>query len=74
MSAPARSVGFRLLFVLVASHLLAPPAAHAYIDPLSGSVLLQALIAGVLGAIVSIKQVGTAVRAFFARIRTRLFG
>lgn len=62
------------MFVLVASHLLAPPAAHAYIDPLSGSVLLQALIAGVLGALVSIKQVSTAVRLFFARIRTRLFG
>jgi hypothetical protein len=74
MNTPARSVGLRLLFVLVVSHLLAPPAAHAYIDPLSGSVLLQALIAGVLGAIVSIKQVGTAVRLFFARIRTRLFG
>ncbi len=74
MITSARSVGLRLLFVLVASHLLAPPAAHAYIDPLSGSVLLQALIAGVLGALVSIKQVSTAVRLFFARIRTRLFG
>ena len=62
------------MFVLVASHLLAPPMAHAYIDPLSGSVLIQALIAGLLGALVSIKQVGTAVRAFFAMIRTRLFG
>lgn len=74
MSTPARPVGYRLLFILLSSHLLAPPTAHAYIDPLSGSVLLQALIAGVLGAIVSIKQVGTSVRTFFARIRTRLFG
>ena len=74
MSISARTVGFRVLFVLVASHLPAPPAAQAYIDPLSGSVRLQALIASVLGALVSIKQVSTAVRLFFARIRTRLFG
>ena len=38
------------------------------------SGLVAAAIGGVLGAIVSIKQVGTAVRLFFARIRTRLFG
>ncbi len=64
----------RLLLALVVSHLLAPPAAHAYIDPLSGSVLLQALIAGALGALLSIKKVGFAVKAFFARLKKRITG
>lgn len=74
MSTPARSAGLRLLFVLVASHLIAPPAAHAYIDPLSGSILLQALVAGALGALLTFKRAGFAVREFFARIKKRLTG
>lgn len=43
----------------------------AYLDPVSGSVILQALIAGVLGAILSIKRVGWTVRDLFARLFRR---
>jgi hypothetical protein len=74
MPLTARSLANRLMFVLVASHLLAPTAAHAYIDPISGSILLQALVAGALGALLSIKRVGFAVRAFFSRVKKRLTG
>lgn len=74
MTLPTLTPAARLAVVLVASHLLAPPAAHAYIDPLSGSVLLQALIAGALGALLSIKRVGFAVREFFSRVKKRITG
>lgn len=74
MELPSRSPALRLAFILVASHLIAPPAAHAYIDPLSGSIIIQALVAGALGALLSIKRVGFAVREFFARIKKRLTG
>lgn len=45
-----------------------PDVTYAYLDPISGSVILQALIAGVLGAILSIKRVSWAIRDFFARL------
>lgn len=44
---------------------------YAYLDPISGSVILQALIAGALGAILSIKKVSWAVHDFFARLFRR---
>jgi hypothetical protein len=74
MQPTPRTLATRVLIVLVASHLLAPPMALAYIDPISGSVILQALIAGALGALLSIKRVGFAVRAFFAQLKKRLTG
>jgi len=51
-----RRAALRVLLVLVATHVIAPPMALAYIDPLSGSVLLQALVAGVLGALLALGQ------------------
>jgi hypothetical protein len=35
---------------------LLPRTAHAYVDPTSGSIVLQVALAGILGAIVTIKQ------------------
>ncbi len=64
----------RLLTALVAAHVLTPSLAHAYIDPVSGSVILQALLAGALGALLSIKRVGFAVRTFFSRVWKRIHG
>lgn len=64
----------RLLGALVLAHVLVPPAAHAYIDPISGSVILQALLAGALGALLGIKRVGFAVREFFSRVWKRIHG
>ena len=42
--------------------LLCPATAHAYLDPGSGSLLLQGLIAGLLGALM-------AIRIYFAKIK-----
>ena len=64
----------RLLVALVLAHVLTPSMAHAYIDPISGSVILQALLAGALGALLSIKRVGFAVREFFSRVWKRIHG
>lgn len=48
--------------------LVVPPRAHAYLDPGTGSFVLQALIAGLLGALLALKlywkQVKKAVRTF----------
>ena len=56
----------RLLFAFFLASMLAPSSVHAmalaYIDPLSGSVLLQVIVAGVLGAIFSTKT-------FLAKVR-----
>lgn len=48
-----------------------PELTYAYLDPISGSVILQAVIAGVLGAVLSIKKVSWAIRDFFARLFRR---
>lgn len=69
----------RLLSALLLASVLAPGAVHAmalaYIDPLSGSVLLQVIAAGVLGAIFTTKsflvRVRGAARAAWAKITRR---
>jgi hypothetical protein len=35
---------------------IAPPAAHAYIDPMSGSIVFQVVVAGILGALLTIRR------------------
>jgi len=69
---------FRILRVLVllgAISLGAPPAAHAYIDPLSGSLVFQVLVAGVLGALLTVRRwwagVFRVVRTLFTRVAGR---
>lgn len=47
--------------------LLFPPPTYAYIDPGTGSYLVQVVIAGLLGVLVSLK-------IYWARIRTFLKG
>jgi hypothetical protein len=64
----------RLLAALALTHLLMPSAAHAYIDPISGSVFLQALIAVGLGGLLSIKRVSFAISEFFSRVWKRIAG
>jgi hypothetical protein len=50
-----------MFFILVAD-------AHAYIDPGSGSLLLQMLVAGVVGAIFYLKKYFSLAISFFSRI------
>lgn len=74
-----RSSVLRLLFAMLLASVLAPGAVHAmalaYIDPLSGSVLLQVIAAGVLGAIFTTKsflaRARGAARAAWAKITRR---
>ena len=47
--------------------LIALQPAHAYLDPGTGSFLLQMLIAGVMGAMFTIKMYWTKVKLFFSR-------
>lgn len=43
------------------------PGAFAYLDPGAGSMLLQLLIAGILGALFTIKMYWYRLKRFFAR-------
>ena len=74
--APARhrvsgSRTLEILAVLCVVSVAAPPGAHAYIDPLSGSVVLQGIVAGVLAALLTIRHWWASairlVRAWFGR-------
>ncbi len=51
-----------------------PDVVFAYLDPISGSIILQALIAGALGALLTFKRVGFAVREAWARLVKRIKG
>ena len=64
----------RVLVVLGAISLGAPQAAHAYIDPLSGSIVFQALLAGVLGALLTIRRWWATVFRFVRALFTRVAG
>ncbi len=46
--------------------LLLPSLAHAYIDPGTGSYLLQLLLAGGLGALYTIKTYWSSIKAYFS--------
>ena len=54
-----------LALVLITGALLAPQPAHAYVDPGAGSLVIQGIIAAVVG-------VGLTLRLYWRRIR-RLF-
>lgn len=45
--------------------------AYAYLDPGTGSILLQAVLATVAGALVSLKLYGQKIRIFFKRMFAR---
>lgn len=60
-----RSPGFLLtLFVLA---LVAVPPAHAYLDPGTGSLVIQVLIAAVVGAAFAVKVFWKRIAAFLRR-------
>lgn len=55
------------LFVLV----MFPPSAHAYIDPGTGSYILQIVIAGLAAGAFAIKMFWRRIRALFPSNRTQ---
>ena len=48
-------MGRRLVFVGLLLLVLFPRPSHAYLDPTSGSILLQVLLGGVAGAALAVK-------------------
>ena len=57
-----------LTMVVTAFATLWPSAAHAYLDPTTGSILLQGLLAGVAGLTVVLRLYWTKLKAFFRRL------
>ena len=55
------------LIVLVGVAILTPPPLYGYIDPLSGSIILQVVAAGILGATITVKRFWSNIRDFFRR-------
>jgi hypothetical protein len=58
---PSSHARLRIATALIALLLVTPAQAAAYIDPISGSIILQVLAAGALGALLTIKRVWAAV-------------
>ena len=58
---------FRLTVIGVAVSVICCPPAHAYVDPGTGSVVLQMVIAGALGAAFTLKRFW---RKIVERLRT----
>ena len=62
----------RLLGFLTLVSILAPGRAHAYVDPATGSMVIQVLVAGALAAAFTVKQwwgrVATAARQLRDRV------
>ena len=53
------------LMVALLVVLVVPQAAHAYLDPASGSMILQAVIGGVAAAALAFKYYWRRIQAFF---------
>jgi hypothetical protein len=60
-----------LLVLLLGATLVAPPAAYGYLDPASGSVILQILAAGMLAASFTMKTVWRRFTGAVRRVYTR---
>jgi len=45
-----------------------PSSAHAYLDPATGSILLQGLLAGIAGLTVVLRLYWARIKAFFRRL------
>lgn len=69
-----RASAVRLFLSTCALSMLTPVVAHAYIDPLSGSLILQAVLAGILGAAMTMGRIGSVIRQALGRVWRRLMG
>jgi len=54
------------IFVIGLIIVTTPVSAHAYLDPGTGSVVLQVVVAGILGAIFTLKRYAQSVTSFVA--------
>lgn len=61
-----------LLALLLGAIILAcPPRAHAYLDPGTGSYLIQVILAALLGGAVALKLFWRNISGFFRRLFSR---
>lgn len=67
-------IALRFFAALCVVDALTPAPALAYIDPVAGSIFLQVLIAGALGALLAFKRAGFVVKSALSRIWHRLTG
>ena len=51
-----------------------PELVYAYLDPISGSIILQALVAGALGVLLTMTRVSFAIREAWSLFWKRLKG
>lgn len=56
MIPPKKSTAAAVLTALFVAGVVCPPPAAAYIDPLSGSIILQVVAAGVLSFVFTMKR------------------
>lgn len=61
-----KRIGFLVMAVSVLA--IVPDNAHAYIDPGAGSMVIQALLAALIGVGVFVRQARTVIAAFFKRL------
>jgi hypothetical protein len=57
--------------VLLAVLFFAPYPAHAYLDPGTGSMIVQMIIAGIAGSLVAIKVYWIKIKNFFAGVKSK---
>jgi hypothetical protein len=65
-----KSKGTILCIVFLCVLVLFPPSAHAYIDPGTGSYILQIVIAGIAAGAFAIKLFWRRIRALFSSNKT----
>ena len=63
-----RKRNYRILLVFAGVILLSPGVAHAYLDPGTGSFILQMLVGALLGGVVAIGVFWRRVVGFFKRV------
>jgi hypothetical protein len=62
-----RAIRLGTLIVIAFAATMWMSPAHAYLDPTTGSILLQGLLAGVAGATVVLRLYWTKIKTFFRR-------
>ena len=62
---------FKITGFFIAIFILGTKDAHAYLDPGSGSYLLQLLIAGAVGGLFTVKTFWLQIKTFFSNLFSR---
>lgn len=66
MNGPAKIICFKILIVTSIFCASIVPAAHAYLDPGTGSFILQTLIAALFGALFVLKSYWVRIKSWFS--------